>query len=197
MPRDNICMYMMHVYFYVCCSDCVGICGNVCCVAAVVKNCVLSLGVLKYVVCLCKGCDGCCVFCCIVRHRAVGASVWEVYACVLCPVEVLNATFCMTCSLLMVEDERCDHMEEAPSGIAYKRWSCHCNYKLSCKLCRNLPPPVMGARFTILGAIRSCGLTGWPRLLLIKASDVETNPGPSTTHKQVWICVICNKQNTW
>ena len=30
-----------------------------CCVAAVV----LSLGVLKYVVCLCKGYDGCCVFC--------------------------------------------------------------------------------------------------------------------------------------
>ena len=24
--------------FYVCCSDCVGVCGNVCCVAAVVKN---------------------------------------------------------------------------------------------------------------------------------------------------------------
>ena len=23
---------------YVCCSDCVGVCGNVCCVAAVVKN---------------------------------------------------------------------------------------------------------------------------------------------------------------
>ena len=32
----------MYVYgaclFYVCCSDCVGVCGNVCCVAAVVKN---------------------------------------------------------------------------------------------------------------------------------------------------------------
>ena len=31
----------MYVYggglFYVCCSDCVGVCGNVCCVAAVVK----------------------------------------------------------------------------------------------------------------------------------------------------------------
>ena len=41
-----------------------GVCGNVCCVAAVVKNRVfLSLGVLKYVVCLCRGCDGCCVFC--------------------------------------------------------------------------------------------------------------------------------------
>ena len=57
----------MYVYgaclFYVCCSDCVGVCGNVCCVAAVVKNSFFSLGVLKYVVCLCSGCDGCCVFC--------------------------------------------------------------------------------------------------------------------------------------
>ena len=38
MPRDNRCMYMTHVCFYVFCSDCVGICGNVCCVAAVVKD---------------------------------------------------------------------------------------------------------------------------------------------------------------
>ena len=35
MPRDNICMYIAHVCFYVCCSDCVVFCGNVCCVAAV------------------------------------------------------------------------------------------------------------------------------------------------------------------
>ena len=35
--RDNICMYMAHVCFYLWCSDCVGICGNVCCVTAVVK----------------------------------------------------------------------------------------------------------------------------------------------------------------
>ena len=33
-------------------------CGNDCCVAAVVKNSVFSLGVLKYGVCLCRGCDG-------------------------------------------------------------------------------------------------------------------------------------------
>ena len=33
------------------------------CVSAVVKGSVLSLGVLKYVVFLCKGCDGYCVFC--------------------------------------------------------------------------------------------------------------------------------------
>ena len=40
-----------------------GVCGNVCCEAAVVKDSGFSLGVLKYVVCLCKGCDGCCGFC--------------------------------------------------------------------------------------------------------------------------------------
>ena len=75
--RDNRCMYMAHVCFYVCCSDCVGVCGKVCCVAAIVKNNLFfSLGVLKYVVCLCSGCDGFSV--CIVRHGAVGACVWEV-----------------------------------------------------------------------------------------------------------------------
>ena len=33
---------------------------------------------LKYVVCLCRGCDGCCVFCLYVMRGAVGARVWEV-----------------------------------------------------------------------------------------------------------------------
>ena len=29
----------MYIYmFYVCCGDCVGVCGNVCCVAAIVKD---------------------------------------------------------------------------------------------------------------------------------------------------------------
>ena len=50
MRRDNRCMYMAHDCSYVCCSDCVGVCGNVCCVAAVIKDSVFSLGVLKYVV---------------------------------------------------------------------------------------------------------------------------------------------------
>ena len=50
---DNRCMYMAHVCFYVCCTDCVGVCVNVCCVAAVVKDCVFSIGVMKYIVCLC------------------------------------------------------------------------------------------------------------------------------------------------
>ena len=54
-------MYVYDAWFFVCCSDCVWVCGNVCCVAAVVKY-VFSLGVLKYVVCLYKEYDGCFLF---------------------------------------------------------------------------------------------------------------------------------------
>ena len=42
--------------------------------------CFFSLGVLKYVVCLCRGCDVMDVVfsVCIVRRGAVGARVWGV-----------------------------------------------------------------------------------------------------------------------
>ena len=135
MPRDNICMYMAHVCFYVCCSDC----GNVCGVAAGIKI-GFNLGVLKYVVCLCKVCDGYCVFylycdawscrCSCMGSMTVSSCRWgscmgsmSVSSCRCCmfvsyvhPVAVLNNAFCIHCSLLMmVEDARGDHMEEAYS----------------------------------------------------------------------------------
>ena len=122
MLRDNRCMYMAHVCCYVCCSDCVGVCGNDCYVAAVVEDSVFSLGVLKYVVCLCRGCNGCYVFCLYYevwncRCSCMGSvSVSSCRCCMfgscVCPVSVLNAAFFMTCSLL-VEDARNDHMEGA------------------------------------------------------------------------------------
>ena len=37
-------------------------------------------------------------------------------------------------------------------------------------------------------------VTGFTVFYFIKAGDVETNPGPKNTHKQVWICDICHKQ---
>ena len=80
------------------------------------------------------------------------------------------------------------------SVTAYKRWSCHSGFKLLCKLCRTSPPPAMGARFTVFWACRPCGPAGWLALLLTKAGDVETNPGPTTLNKKVWICDICHKQ---
>ena len=118
MTRDNRYMYMAHICFYVCCGDSVGVCGDVCCVAAVVKDSVFfSLRVLKYLVCLCKGRDGCCVFCFYsdtwsCRCSCMGST--SVSTCICCmfvscvhSVAVLNATLYMTCSLLMlVEDAR-------------------------------------------------------------------------------------------
>ena len=122
--RDNICMYMAHDCFYVCCRLC-GVCGNVCCVVAVVKDSgFLNLGVLKYVACLCKGCDGCCGFCLYCDAWSCKCSSMgsmSVSSCRCCmsvscvhPVAVLNAAFCMTC-MMLVEDARGDHMEEAYS----------------------------------------------------------------------------------
>ena len=61
---------------------------------------------------------------CIVRCGAVGARVWEVrvfsvmqmFVSCVHPVAVLNAAFCMTCSLLMLfEDAIGDHTQEAYS----------------------------------------------------------------------------------
>ena len=67
-------MYMEHVYFYVCCSDYLLVCGTVCCVAAVVKDSVFSLGV----VCCVRGVMDVVFSVCIVTHGAVCARVWGV-----------------------------------------------------------------------------------------------------------------------
>ena len=75
--------------------------------------------------CVCVGdVDGCCVFCLYCeawRCRcscmgSVRCFVMQMFVSCVHPVAVLNAAFCMTCSLLMlIEDARGDHMEEAYS----------------------------------------------------------------------------------
>ena len=103
-----------------------------------------SLGVLKYVVCLCKGCDRCCVFCLycnawyIFVYGKHGCFVMQmVYVCgYVHPVAVLIAAFCMTCSwLMLVEDARGDHMEEAYPRAHDSRvgsHECHLLFTPSC-----------------------------------------------------------------
>ena len=44
-------------------------------------------------------------------------------------------------------------------------------------------PQVMGAQFTIFCQPGHCRLAGWLALLLTKAGDVETNPGPTASNK--------------
>ena len=103
------------------------VCGNVYCVAVVVVNSgVLSIRVLKYVVCLCRGFEGCCVLyvCCEAwscRCSCMGSvSASSCRCCMVVPCvhheAVLNDALYMTCRLLMlVEDARGDHMEEGYS----------------------------------------------------------------------------------
>ena len=87
----------MYVYgaclFYVCCSDCEGVCGNVCGVAAIAKNSVFLALECWSMWCVCVVDVMDVVFSvCIVRRGAVGARVWEVLVfrhadvvcCVLC-----------------------------------------------------------------------------------------------------------------
>ena len=99
MPRDNRLMYMAHVCFYVCCSDSVEVCGNVCCVAVIVKDSVVSLRVLKYVVCLCKGCDGCCVF-------LLYCGAWSCRCLCMGSMSVSSCTCCMFVSCVHPHDLR-------------------------------------------------------------------------------------------
>ena len=51
----------------------------------------------------------------------------------------------------------------APNDTDYKRWSFHSGYTLVCILCRNLPPPAMGARFSVFWGKAGHGdsLDGW------------------------------------
>ena len=58
----------------------------------------------------------------------------------------------------------------------------------------NLPAPSNGGSIYCFWACRPCGPAGWLALLLTKTGDVETNPGPTTLNKKVWICDICHKQ---
>ena len=54
----------------------------------------------------------------------------------------------------------------------------------------------MGARFYRFLGRPAKWTAGWLAQLLLKAGDVETNPGPKHTRTQVWICDICHREIT-
>ena len=63
-------------------------------------------------------------------------------------------------------------------------------FQAAVQIVSNLPAPSNGGPIYRFWA---CGPAGWLALLLTKAGDVETNPGPTTLNKKVWICDICHK----
>ena len=98
----DVCIWRMFVFI----SVVLTVWGS----AAAVQNSVsFSLGVLKYFVCLCMGCDGCCVFylhceawscrCSCMGSVSVSSCRCCMFVSCVHPVVDLNAAFCMTCSL--------------------------------------------------------------------------------------------------
>ena len=78
----------------------------------------------------------------------------------------------------------------APNDTAYTRWSCHSGLANHVQIV-STPTAMWGP---IFWASMPYGPAVWLAMLFIKAGDVENNPGPTTTHKQVWICGICHRQ---
>ena len=71
----------------------------------------------------------------------------------------------------------------APKDTSFKRWSCKRRLQTAVQIVSKPPAPSNG------GPIFPFWQAG-----LIKAGDVVTDPGSTTTNKQVWICDICHKQ---
>ena len=82
------------------------------------------------------------------------------------------------CDVTFTADRSCTLVGCGTSPMAISYWSQTTQptrsgavtavWQTLCKLCRPLPPPAMGP-------------AGWLALLLVKAGDVETNPGSTTT----------------
>ena len=136
---------------------------NCCCVADGVEDSVFfSFGVLKYSVCSCKGCDGNCVFCLYCEAGSCRCSCMgsvSVSSCRFCMfvscvhhVAVFNAAFYMTCSLvILVEDERGDHMEEAYYIKGHKSYTTYRNHtSIQCQFETVVPQrSVLSPTFTL------------------------------------------------
>ena len=78
-----------------------------------------------------------------------------------------------------------------PNNTAYTRWRCHIGLS---NLVKIVSTPQQWCTIYCFWASRPCRPTGWLALLLIKAADVETNPGLTTTPNKGWICDICYRQ---
>ena len=109
-----------------------------------------------------KGCDVCCVFCVYCEAWSCRCSCMgsvNVSSCKCCmfvpcvhPMAVLNAAFCMTCSLLMlIEDAIGDHMVEAYSRAGLMN---ALSVAMSVSFC--LPQSVAVSAFIICSGLCAC-----------------------------------------
>ena len=95
---------------------------------------------------------------------------------------------------MLMQVSRVQKAQLASNDTAYTRWSCHSGLANPVQIVSTPPAPQQWGTDYRFWASRPCGLAGWLAMLLIEVVDVETNPGPTTTRKQVWICDICHRQ---
>ena len=113
-----------------------------------------------------------------------------VFVSVVHPVDILSAVLCVICSvclMLVVTIWRLQTTHHTSGGAVTADSSC-------CANCVEPPRPQQWGPALPFWACRPCGPAGRLALLLTKAGDAETNPGPTTLNKQVWICDICHEQ---
>ena len=78
----------------------------------------------------------------------------------------------------------------ASNDTSYTRSSCHNGLANSVQIVSTPPAPSNGDPITVFWASRPCGPAGRLAMLLIEAGDVETIPGSTTTHKQIFTNII-------
>ena len=94
------------------------------------------------------------------------------------------------CQQQQHDDDADNDVSAAPNGTAYTRLSCLSGLANHCANNVDTSRP-QNDRFL---AIWPYGPSEWLTLPLIRAGDVKTNSGPTTTRKQVLICDICRSQ---
>ena len=85
---------------------------------------------------------------------------------------------------MLVKDGRGRGILQAPNDTANSGGALTAVTNCCTNRVESLPAPTMRAPIYRFCTSRPCGHAGWLVLLLIKVSDVETNPGPTTTHKK-------------
>ena len=102
--------------------------------------------------CFCLYCDALNCKCLCMGSMSVSSCRCCMFVSCVHPVAVLNAAFCMTCRLLMlVEDARGDHMEEA-----YSRAGLMTALKVAMSVSFCLPHPVAVSASIICSGLCAC-----------------------------------------
>ena len=116
-----MCAYGAHL-FYVCCSDCVGVCGNVCCVASVIKdNIFLALECSSMLYVCVRGVMDVVFSVSSVTRGARCARVWEVWvfrhADVVC--------LCLVCIMWQLSMRGCKRRPYGRGILQSRSHDCH------------------------------------------------------------------------